>query len=354
MTESKYKNWTQEQIDYLLQNYGKEDAVKIAKKIAKSVGAVYYILKKEEVNLETKWWKKEEVEKLKELYPKHSNKELEEIFSRSEDAIQLKAATLKLKKDSFWTDEETSLLKEMAFEGISYLKMAQILERTKSSVHNKLIEQKLTSDCRRWTDRELSIIKEMALSKKYTYSDIAIQLDATPIQIMGACRYHNWQDNIKRTISSGNDKMISLLKKIFKGYTLKQEYGIGERLRLDAYIKQLNLGFEYDGIQHFKHVPRFHKTKREFLQAQERDRRKTQLCVEKGIALIRIRYDEELSEELLREKIRIATTEDLARKSEQKLKKIEQLATKKKAKIQSKGFQKPKDGYKWPKRKLNS
>lgn len=354
MTDSKYKNWTQEQLEYLLNNYGKEDIIKIAKKIDKSVGSIYYIFKKEEIDLETKWWENTEVEKLKELYPSCSNEQLEEILSRSEDAIQLKAVSLGLKKNSFWTEDEIILLKGMAFEGISYSKMAQILERSKLSVYSKLIEQKLTDNCRRWTDKELSIIEKMAISGKYTYSDIAIQIEATPMQIMEVCRNNNWQKNIKRTVSSGNDKMISLLKKIFKGYTIKTEYGIGERLRLDGFVKQLKLGFEYDGIQHFKHVPRFHKTKKEFLEAQERDKRKAQLCTEKGIILIRVKYNEELSEELLKEKIRLATTKDLVEKSENKFEEIKKIAINKKAKIQNRGFQKPIGGYKWPKRKIDN
>ena len=357
MKTTKYKNWTDEQLNFLLENYGKMTTEKISKKISKSIGSIYYILNKENINLEVRWWTKEEIKLLKEFYSSHSNKELEEIFSRSEDAIQLKAATLKLKKDSWWSEPDLDLLREMVFERISYSKMAKTLGRSKSSVHNKLTEQKLTDQCRRWTDKELDKIEGLAKSGKYTYLDIALELNATPGQIYGICNYKGWRDKIKRTVSYGNDKMISLLRNIFPYYTLKPEYHIGEKLRLDAFIKELNIGFEYDGIQHFRYTPQWHRTKAEFERSKERDIRKNELCSLQNITLIRIKYNENLSEELLRKKISIAIesereSPDLETIKKPKSKIQSRPFPKGKSSIPSRGFQKPKDGYKWPKRKL--
>ena len=359
-----YKNWTDEQINYLLNNYGKITVEKISKKISKSIGSIYYILNKENINLEVRWWTKEEIKLLKELYPSYSNPELEKIFSRSEGAIQMKAALLKLKKDSWWSEEDIELLKEMNFEGLSYTKIGKTLGRTRSSVHNQLIKYKLTDSCRRWTEGELHRIEEMATSGLCTYQDIALELQATPTQIYGACKHYKWRDKIKRTMSYGNDKMISLLKRIFPRYTLKQEHHIGEKLRLDAFIKELGLGFEYDGIQHFRYTPQWHRTKAEFERAKDRDLRKNELCILNNISLIRIKYNEELSEELLLSKISDATsiqsdqnkieTDIKPAKAKQGIQSRGFQKDGPKQKIQSRGFQKPSGGYKWPKRKLRN
>lgn len=61
-------------------------------------------------------------------------------------------------------------------------------------------------------------------------------------------------------------------------------------LELDGFCKFLNISFEYDGIQHFKFIERFHKTKEGFNKSLERDLRKNKLCIENNVKLIRISY----------------------------------------------------------------
>ena len=347
MKRSKYRNWDEKQITFLLENYGRVSVEKIAKKLNKPIGSIYYILKKENIDVEIQCWNITEITLLKELYPQHSNQELEKLFVRSEDAIQLKAASLGLKKSSWWSDNDIELLKEMILEQLSYTKMAQVLGRTRSSVHNKLIAEGLTDECRRWTNEEIQKIQELANSGNYTYLDIAMALNATPKQIQVACKYYKCRNKIKRTISYGNDKMMSLLKKMFPHYTIKQEYHIGEKLRLDAYIKELNIGFEYDGIQHFRYTPQWHCSKAGFIRAQERDDRKNILCIRQRITLIRVKYNEDLTEVLLWNKLQ-AYSKDI------KEEKLVTIQAKPKAKIQSKGFQKPQKDYQWPTKKIQS
>lgn len=346
---SKYNNWTDQQLELLLENYGNINTDKLSKIIDKSIGSIYYILNKEKIKLENRWWTKDEIKKLKVLYPSYSNQDLEDILSRSEDAIQFKADSLNLKKVLWWSEEDIELLKEMNFEGLSHTKISKILGRSRSSVHNKLIEYKLTESCEIWSEQKLKFLKELATSGLYTYQEIAFELEATPAQINSACKNYEWRNKIKRTVSHGNNKMISLLKTMYPRYTLKQEYHIGEKLRLDVFIKELNLGFEYDGIQHFKYTPQWHKTQADFRRAQDRDNRKNELCLLNNITLIRIKYNEQLTKDLLWSKITNAIELDSSSKKILTVKK-----SKLKQKIQSKGFQKLDGGYKWPKRKLNN
>lgn len=75
-------------------------------------------------------------------------------------------------------------------------------------------------------------------------------------------------------------------------------------LELDIYIPELKLAFEYNGIQHYEFKEFFHKTEEEFEAQQYRDRCKKKICKLKGITLIRIRYDEKLSEQLILSKLK--------------------------------------------------
>jgi len=80
-----------------------------------------------------------------------------------------------------------------------------------------------------------------------------------------------------------------------------------EGLELDFNIVGANLAFEYDGEQHYMPV-RFGGMKqklaeREFKALQKRDKKKNRLCKKNQLQLVRIKYDEGLTTEHIREKI---------------------------------------------------
>ena len=64
----------------------------------------------------------------------------------------------------------------------------------------------------------------------------------------------------------------------------------GSNLELDGYCENLKLAFEYQGGQHYKFIPYWHKTRERFEEQQERDEMKYKMCVKKGITLILIPY----------------------------------------------------------------
>ncbi|MDD4930574.1 MAG: hypothetical protein PHG66_00265 [Candidatus Colwellbacteria bacterium] len=63
-----------------------------------------------------------------------------------------------------------------------------------------------------------------------------------------------------------------------------------ENLELDGYCESLNLAFEYNGLQHYQHVPHFHREDDSFEKQQERDERKMKLCIDHGVYIIIIPY----------------------------------------------------------------
>jgi hypothetical protein len=62
-----------------------------------------------------------------------------------------------------------------------------------------------------------------------------------------------------------------------------------EGLELDGYEKTYGFAFEYNGLQHYKYVPHFHRNgESDFLAQQERDKRKRELCKVNKIELLEI------------------------------------------------------------------
>jgi hypothetical protein len=84
-------------------------------------------------------------------------------------------------------------------------------------------------------------------------------------------------------------------------YYVEEEYSLGNGQRLDIFVHDLRLGFEYHGPQHFTFVPHFHRTWEGFLSYQERDRKKAVRCRELGIKLFISSYLKSISEERIRE-----------------------------------------------------
>lgn len=61
-------------------------------------------------------------------------------------------------------------------------------------------------------------------------------------------------------------------------------------LELDGYNENLQIAFEYNGIQHYEFTPYFHKNKENLFKQQERDELTRELCKKHGITLIEIPY----------------------------------------------------------------
>lgn len=75
-----------------------------------------------------------------------------------------------------------------------------------------------------------------------------------------------------------------------------------EYLELDVFIPRLNVGIEYQGIQHFEPVEHW-GGKESLMQVKERDKKKKNLCSINGIKLIYFYHYEELNRELVEKKI---------------------------------------------------
>ena len=96
-----------------------------------------------------------------------------------------------------------------------------------------------------------------------------------------------------------------IVKRLFPKQTIRRHYrpDFLDKLELDIFIEEFQLGIEYQGIQHFKPIK--HWGGLEALKAtKERDGRKKALCSETGIHLLYFTYEDNLSEEKVENEIR--------------------------------------------------
>ena len=136
------------------------------------------------------------------------------------------------------------------------------------------------------------------IGKKGTYSKDRYFL---PVQ------YHNRQPNSYINIqqnhggkkeSKGEAECRRVLQNIFgKPFTSQRPdflrnpvTGNNFNLELDCYNHDLRLAVEYNGVQHYKYVPFFHRNKDHFMTQKYRDDMKRRICREHNINLIEVPY----------------------------------------------------------------
>lgn len=100
-------------------------------------------------------------------------------------------------------------------------------------------------------------------------------------------------------------KLYQLVKSVFKGYEVIRHArpSFLQRQHLDIYIPELKLAIEYQGEQHFKPIDFWGGL--EALEAsQRRDEKKRKVCENHGIQVIYFSYEDEVSDELLRDRLK--------------------------------------------------
>jgi hypothetical protein len=112
--------------------------------------------------------------------------------------------------------------------------------------------------------------------------------------------YSNKKDFIKKRNnskeSSGERECRRVLQYIFNkpfnnqrpDFLCNPVTGGNFNLELDCYDSELKLAVEYNGEQHYKYIPYFHKNKEAFLNQKYRDEIKRRMCKDAGVTLIEV------------------------------------------------------------------
>lgn len=95
-----------------------------------------------------------------------------------------------------------------------------------------------------------------------------------------------------------------LIKQLFPNLSVLLHYrpNFLEGLELDIFIEDLNLGIEYQGVQHFKPVEHW-GGEESYKKLVSRDKKKAKLCKANNVNLIYFNYDEDITEKIVKEKI---------------------------------------------------
>jgi hypothetical protein len=126
--------------------------------------------------------------------------------------------------------------------------------------------------------------------------------------------YNKENININKTKLNGSSKgeeecrniLEIVFKKPFKKARpdfLRNPVTQNFNLELDCYNPELRLAVEYNGEQHYKFIPYFHKNKESFLNQKYRDELKMRMCKDNNITIIVVPYTEKnnIKNYLLRE-----------------------------------------------------
>ena len=113
----------------------------------------------------------------------------------------------------------------------------------------------------------------------------------------------SWVKEQKKKTSRGQAALTQTMKKLFPGQKIINEYHIGQRLKIDVYCPEYKIGAEFHGRQHFYYTERFFESKYDFVQAQKRDEKKIELCKENNIDLVVFRYNDELTEQAVYDRL---------------------------------------------------
>lgn len=74
-------------------------------------------------------------------------------------------------------------------------------------------------------------------------------------------------------------------------------------MQLDRYYPDIKLAFEIQGIQHLQYTPYYHRKQEDFKYLQKCDSIKAQICAQRKITLIHVKYNEVLSRDLILSKL---------------------------------------------------
>lgn len=100
-----------------------------------------------------------------------------------------------------------------------------------------------------------------------------------------------------KTDSKGEVECRRVLEKIFgKPFNkvrpdfLRNTIVSDMNLEIDCYNPELKIGCEYQGAQHYKYIPFFHRNKEAFHNQKYRDYMKRDMCEKNGVFLIEVPY----------------------------------------------------------------
>ncbi len=191
MGRNKYNNnVTEQDCEYIKKYYEQKTVKELATDLNKGVGTIYKTIQKLGLiyeNRDGKVWTDDEIEFLKNNYLTMTYVEIASHLKRSLRSVHGKAHLLKLQKGvstKNWTKEEIQFLRENA-NSMGYDEIAKHINRSPSAIYNKVYELQLIEDdnknCRKLKKEQVLFIinncdkmTDSQLAKKFGASEKAV------------------------------------------------------------------------------------------------------------------------------------------------------------------------------------
>jgi hypothetical protein len=177
----------------------------------------------------------------------------------------------------------------------------------------------------KWEDHQDDdeFLTDLLFESSLSLTDIAKELSISINQLNKRINQLglSWIKERHKKMSRGQTALTLIMKKLFPGENIVNEYHLGDKLKLDVYCPKYKLGAEYHGRQHFYYTQRFFQSKYDFEEAQKRDLKKLEMCKDLGITLVIFRYNDKLTEDSVYDRMLFAirnseyVPEALAKKS---------------------------------------
>ena len=100
--------------------------------------------------------------------------------------------------------------------------------------------------------------------------------------------------------------VLAMIKECFPQESIREEENIridGASLFIDIYMPRMKIAIECDGVQHEKFSKFFHGDAATFARSKKNDMLKERYCEIQKITLVRIKYNDTLSKDLVYNKI---------------------------------------------------
>lgn len=199
----KVRNYTEEEIQYIENNFANMTIKQIANNLNKKDSSVYNVVRKLGlIKQEHNKWTDEEINFLKSNYINMTSEEISRYIKHSVDAINTMRDRLNLVRCKNWSSEEIQFLKNN-FESTLFSELSKALGRTESAIRAKCFELNLFKTSP-WTDDEVNFVKDYYMemktsdiSKLLNRTNSAIELKASRLGLKKypyMCDYHYFDE----------------------------------------------------------------------------------------------------------------------------------------------------------------
>ena len=200
----KFRNFTNEEVEYIKQNYANSTLNNIAEHLNKSPSSVYNVVYRLGIIKQPhNKWTEEEIDFLKNNYINMTSEEISKYINHSIDAINAMRDRLGLVRNPNLTSDEVDFL-ICNFDKMSHDEIGRIISKTQGAVTAKCFDLGLYKKEKPWELWELDFVRDnyMEMSKKEISEVLNRSLDAIQVKAsrMGLkkspyfCDYHYFDE----------------------------------------------------------------------------------------------------------------------------------------------------------------